>query len=1338
MDLRERTIRFGSTRLFPGLCAVAVLLAAGATSVWAQTSTAGTVAGQVTDEQGAVIPGSQVKIAGAATGAIQTTVTNDAGRYIFSQVPPGKYNVSFAKTGFSTYSVNAQNVAVGAVLTINAKLSVGATATTVEVTASSGAELQTMNATVGNTIENKAMLLLPTIGRDVASLAVLQPGVMPGGFTAGSHAEQNSFTLDGGPITDDMAGNTTGYNTNFTGFGGTQTNGTPSGVIPTPIESIEEVRVATINQTSDFNNSSGSQIQMVTKRGTNQFHGAAYMYYFDTTIGSANTWTANHTPATVNGISYGYTPIVSNHRTRYGFAVGGPLVPKDFLGKKWYFFFNYEAMRFPNVASYQKTVPSALLRAGVIQVPNSAGTYLPYNINPNPVTVNGVTYAPASCPIGACDPRGIGMSPVISKIWNTQMPLPNNPLGGDSYNTQGFLSTIRAPINTNNYVGRIDHDINDKWRFFASYRDYKLVALTTNQVDVGGVLPGDTLGQPMATAPRPQQPSYWATGLTTIISPTMTNNLVFSYTRNFWQWGSQNGPPQFAGLGGAVEIGGESSGALIPYNVNTQSVRQRFWDGQDKLLRDDVTKIKGNHLLGFGGAYQHNFDYHMRTDNGNGINNAIVYQVTSSGISIPAASYLPTTVASSSASTWNTYYSEILGIVSQPQVAYTRTGSNLTIQPVGSSAFDKSTIPYYSLYFYDTWHARPTLTLTYGIGWNLEMPPLEQNGKQVMLTDQNGAAFSTQNYISQRETAALAGSSYDPNLGFALVGNVAGARKYPYDPYYKEFSPRFAAAWTPRFSDGFLHTLFGDGKTVLRGGYSRIFGRLNGVNLVLSPLLGVGLIQPVTCQGATMTGQCLGAGAVNPTNAFRIGPDGLTAPLPTPSQTLAQPFYPGINGNTTAGDVSVLDPAYKPDRTDQFTLTIQREINRHMSLEVGYIGKILKNETTEINLDAVPYMETLGGQSFAQAYANTYWAVWGGGTPAPQPFFESALGGVNSSYCAGYASCTAAVMGKIGSSLFKNTQVGDIWTALNKASSWTLGRTQISSPINGGAGQATSISMSGSLGWGNYNGLFVTFHTSDFHGLTTVSNFTWSRSLGTGTIAQYNSAYTVQTPYDLGASYGPNSFDYKAVYNLSMFYQPPVYRGQKGIVGHALGGWSFAPIFTAQSGAVAAVSYSEINCTACQAFGETAYSSAATGSITEDAVFMSKYTGGNSANYGVTGSNGVGTKAPLYGINQYQNPAQVISEFRPCVLGYDTSCGGYGNIRGLPTWNVDMSITKDLGLHREQVGAQFFVIITNMMNHFQPNVPTGSLSLSSPTAFGQITGQANTPRNMEFGIRARF
>ena len=243
--------------------------------------------------------------------------------------------------------------------------------------------------------------------------------------------------------------------------------------------------------------------------------------------------------------------------------------------------------------------------------------------------------------------------------------------------------------------------------------------------------------------------------------------------------------------------------------------------------------------------------------------------------------------------------------------------------------------------------------------------------------------------------------------------------KYPYNPFYGEWSPRVSAAWNPRFSSGLLGKIIGDGKTVLRGGYGRIWGRVNGVAQVLSPLLGPGLIQAVSCTGASSTGQCLGAGNVDPTNAFRIGADGLVAPLPVPSSTLAQPYYPGVSGATPAGDVSALDPAFKPERTDNFNFTIQRQLNRQMTVEVGYAGRIIKNLDTEINLDAVPYMMTLGGQQFAQAYANVYTALANnGGDGAFGPGSRSRSSKRRSAARARliakrFTSCTAAVASSI-------------------------------------------------------------------------------------------------------------------------------------------------------------------------------------------------------------------------------------------------------------------------------------------------------------------------------------
>jgi hypothetical protein len=135
-------------------------------------------------------------------------------------------------------------------------------------------------------------------------------------------------------------------------------------------------------------------------------------------------------------------------------------------------------------------------------------------------------------------------------------------------------------------------------------------------------------------------------------------------------------------------------------------------------------------------------------------------------------------------------------------------------------------------------------------------------------------------------------------------------------------------------------------------------------------------------------------------------------------------------------------------------------------------------------------------------------------------------------------------------------------------------------------------------------------------------------------------------------------------------------------------------------------------------------------------VLASKFTGGNSANYHVAGSNGVGTNSP-FGVNQFADPASVIAQFRRCVLGFDTSCGGYGNIRTLPTYILDAGVLKTIGIWQEgRVGATLSFQFTNVLNHMQPGNP--SFSLTTPTQFGRITTQANTPRNMEFGLRIFF
>ncbi len=868
-----------SKRVVLLVVALCCLFALTPSALFSQSTSAGSVAGLVSDPSGGSIVGATITLTDKATNTPRTATSNEAGRYNFADVTPGGYEVKANKTGFRLAKVSQIQVTVGTTLTVDIRLEIGSVSETVEVTAT-GAELQTTNATMGTTLSGDTLLLLPNLGRDVTTLLIAQPGVSPDGYSAGANYDQNMYQLDGGNNSNDMDGSMSIYTPSSGSTSPQNTGGAPSGVVPTPVESVEEFKVSTSNQTADFNGAGGAQVQLVTKRGTDKWHGAAYEYYLGSNFG-ANTWDNN-----VNNI-----PKVKTHQNRFGAAGGGKILPR-MLGGATYFFSNYEGLRYPLGATFERAVPSPLFKQGIIEIPDSASsivcnskTATPincdlYNMNTTAqtVTVNGnsMILQPAVCagavtasnPTGFCDPRLIGFNSTIQNLWSTYMPDPNDLTQfGDKLNVEGFKGTLLTPVKSDFGVARVDHDFSKNWHFNSSYRFYRFSRGSSVQTDIGGFFKGDTKGQIAALSTRPIKPWYYVAGLTTNLTSNLTNDFHFSYLRNFWSWQDALAPPQISGIPGAIEISpsygsskntAESANALIPYNVNTQSVRIRFWDGHDWYYRDDLTYIHGNHLWQIGGLFQHNWNFHTRDDNGSGTFNNPVFLVSKndSGVSIPAT-YQPTGLASSSV--YNPLYVDLLGI-SGAQVAYTRSGPNLTLQPLGSNAFDKSVIDTYNVYFTDTWHLKPSFTVNYGLGYLLETPPVEQNGKQITLVDQNGSQVGFEDYMSTRQRDALAGQIYNPTLGYSLVGNVGKGLKYPYHMFWGGFSPRISAAWNPRFDSGLMAKLFGHSKTVLRGGYGRVYGRQNGVDLVLVPLLGVGLIQAVKCPGASMTGQCLGSG----------------------------------------------------------------------------------------------------------------------------------------------------------------------------------------------------------------------------------------------------------------------------------------------------------------------------------------------------------------------------------------------------------------------------------------------------------------------------------------------
>lgn len=1291
-----------------------------------QVSGTGVIIGTVADQSGAVIVGAEVKLTDRSTGTFQVQPTSQVGRFTFSDVKPGNYDVAVTMKGFRKLEVANQELVVGGQLTLNLTLEVGAATQTVEVTSTPGAELQTLNSTMGTSLGGNTILNMPAMNRDVTALLNFVPTAQPSfnggasnyqaGGVGGQMSDQNSYILDGGLNTDDLAGNN-GYPTGQSSV--------VTGAMPTPIESIEEFKVNTNNTTSDFSTSAGAQVLLTTKRGTNSFHGSAYDYLQNSALNSNDFF---------NNLE-GVTKPVS-HSNRFGGSVGGPMLP-NLLGGKTYFYVNYEGNRFPRSGPITRVVPSATMRQGILQYRDAAGNIVQYNLSNS-----------TQCGLAGgepCDPRGIGLNPVVSALWSQYEPPPNCNLPAssaeDNLNTCGFLANISYPLSDNFMVGRIDHDFGSKWRFFTSYRWYKEDNPNTDQVDIGGLLPGDKLGVPASASTNILQPRYFVTGLTTTISSTLTNDFHFNYVRNFWQWDRagaypqcKNGSGECSGIDAALEVGGESANALIPMNVDTQDARARLWDGHDWDFHDSLSWLRGNHFMQFGGEWLHQWLHFDRYDNVVGGLTQPGYEVADTGINFsPHQQPIPCAGAASTnclpapeVSSWNSLYSDLTGMVDTTSVVVTRSGTNLTANTLGQPLHSYDIVQEYSLFFSDAWKIRPNLTLTYGLNWNLQMPPYDTNKQMSIMTDAEGGLINTPGFINSVAAAAANGQTYNPTLAWQPIGVTNNGEKYPYSPFYGGFGPRISVAWSPGGSNRF----FGNKNTVIRGGYARVYDRDLPINFISQTVLGVGFLQSVACPDPTSAGAC--PATSDPTSAFRIGVDGKNPPLLSlVTPTLPVPTEPGVN--VPFSEVAEgMDPKYRPGVSDQIDVSIQRQFAHNTIVEVGYVGVYSRNLNQGIDLDDVPYMMKSGGQTFAQAYDNVYKAVAAGTTPAAQPFFETSLS--KSGYCGGFANCAAAVASNEAGNIGVNN-VWNIWNDLN--SDWSFGKS-----LYYGNGECLYCYTSVSNGYGNYNALVMSLTKRTANGLTINANGTYAKALGISGLPQTYTDASQTNLWNYHTDYTPQYFDRKFTMNVLGTYQLPFgpghrYGSNNSVVKRLVGGWAVSPIYTFGTGLPMGV-FSDEYYYGDSAFGENPASSNGDSAIP----MVNTKTLPNTAHLHITSNGTVGvngdgfTNANIFG----SNAAAVYNEFRQPLVGIDTSSNPTGQLRGQPRWNVDLGITKDTAI-TERVRTQFFVQAFNVFNKMQFSDPFNSLA--DPADFGALEGQFNVLNNnftriIQMGLRVSF
>ncbi len=1333
----------------------------GAAPAAAQTANTGIVLGTVTDPGGAVVPDAKVELTNTATNETHGTTTSSAGQFTFPGVAPGPYKVTVTKAGFATFVVSNLNVDVNKGYTVDVKLQIRSGTEVVEVSAEARAELQTTDAVVGDVVGGTTLGRLPTLNRSAGELLTLQPGSTPydsnqtgfgnsGGTVAGARSDQNAFNLDGIDVTD-----------NVIAGGGMQ-----APIIPIGVESVDEFRVGVTNANATFGRSSGGQVALVSKSGTNNFHGNAYWFHQNDDL-NASSWDNNR-----NKI-----PKAEQRDNRGGFNFGGPL-RKD----KTFFFGNYEVRRFFQSFNIARIVPTQSLSNGNLTFTDcSSGQFdSKGNCTGTGTTVIYPLATAANCgadstgqPLNqVCDPRGIGISPTIQQLWKL-MPGGNDSTQGDVLNTVGFRATVPAPLKDDFVSLKLDHNFTDKLHFFGRYMYSRDLSPNGGQADLRG-----------GVAKNPSNSNIRGDGFISGLEWQLRSNLTNSF-RAGWIRSRQdftvirprdsapelNLPGTDSALGTvALAPGLVQTGFLDTLvDVDTQRARHQAIYDSNKQYADNLTWVKGTHAIVSGVDVRWLPTIHDRDDKVIGSLNSLVAAMDADlqFLSIPQADRPPTCapavpasggnpaipavttncIRSSDTQTWDRLYAASLGLVDNVGILIVRDG-NLQPKPLGASLISKDTLRAYDFFTQDTWRIKPSFTLTYGIAYGWQTTPQEQSGQQTFIVnhDANDEIINAFDYLDQKFQYAASGNIFNPTLAYLPVKK--SGRHDVFNVDYSNIAPRLSAAWNPSFKEGALHHFLGDRKTVIRGGYGISYDRVNTVQSVIIPMLGVGFAQTINvvtpaCNATQLPVQgCNPSGADPGSSIFRVGVDG-NIPVPPAPTAATSPVVPGLGFSELLSFQN--DPDFQVGRSHMIDFTIQRELPANLLMEVGYVGRLGRNLPNSVNFNSAPtnFLDKTSGQTFAQAFDTVATALRTGQAVQDQPWFENQLpnlqtfsgvpffGGPPLFVCSSATSATTC-MAEIASSGFRNGQISSMFITMDLARLGYMGLPTYNNL------QVFDLFTRTSRDYSNYHALVVTLRNRGWRGLQFDANYTFSKSLDTVGAVQ-NSASYYASSFNRSLEYGPSFFNRTHVFNVIYNYDLPFGKGRLGnrhaFVRKIIGGWYTCGIIRYAGGLPEVVFKTN------QAFGGGSIFGFNDGLIP----LVDPGSLATGRHNGVNGSGGIGTAGnPANGgsgINIFADPQKVSNEFRDILLAKDGRDGRSRPFYGFPFANWDARIGKVTGVterFKVEYSADFFNALNNV-NFLDP-----SFDLTNPKTFGVVTTQyipANRnsgSRWIQFGLRVSF
>src|SRR5579863_4783210 len=419
---------------------------------WSQTGTS-TIRGTVTDSQGLVVPGATLTLTNVQTNAVRTTRSNESGSYVFDLIPPAEYRIDVEAKGFKKQVTSHVHALNGKPTETNIKLDVGAATEVVEVTSSSQESLiNTQDATLGNNFDSLQITQLPLEARNLVDLLSLQPGSTREGYVTGARADQSNVTLDGVDNKNAETGNAEiPRSTNSLVIGGLDNDRgdiTTGPVLRLNSEAVEEFRVTTANGNANQGRSSGSQINIVTKGGTNAWHGAASDFYRSRGF-AANDWFNNHASPQV-----ARPPL---QRNTFEGALGGPIL-KD----KAFFFYDYSGRRDASSQSVSRTVPLASFGQGTMNYLYcvDAACSSTQDASLTSAQMQQVYTQPGIATAGV-NPTAISTFAAIAAKYPA-----NDVTTGDQLNTGGYRFNAPTPVRLNAQVAKLDFNLTDKQNAF--------------------------------------------------------------------------------------------------------------------------------------------------------------------------------------------------------------------------------------------------------------------------------------------------------------------------------------------------------------------------------------------------------------------------------------------------------------------------------------------------------------------------------------------------------------------------------------------------------------------------------------------------------------------------------------------------------------------------------------------------------------------------------------------------------------------------------------------------------------------------------------------------------